>query len=612
MTKKCLNFTQLNGRKVAVDWALDKDHFITRMHEEKKSAIKEEEPALKTEPDEDATETSDVVDVGKGDEKLVKKEADEPKHSKREKKKRTLDDSAVTEGRVVFLSRPGIKQWRLIFRNLPFTTSEEDLREWAGTFGKIREIVLPKCADKRFPKSTAGFCFVQFSSRKDAENAKKCLNFTQLNGRKVAVDWALDKDHFITRMHEEKKSAIKDEEPALKTEPDEDANETSDVVDVGKGDEKLVKKEAVEPKHSKREKKKRTLDDSAVTEGRVVFLRNVPFSVDNEKLKTVAEEFGEVQLAILCRNKDTGDPAGTAFVHFREKESADNFLDKLITAEFSWRVGSLVDENPVKDKRNLYLLRASLVRPGTAQAKEMSEEDAKLRQRLMEVAKKKLINLVMFISPTRLVIHNIPFTLTDAQLKNVCLEAAGGCSPTSVSECRIMCQRTGEDAKGRAQLGKSKGFGFVAFTEHTLALKCLRNLNNNPETFTNERRPIVEFSVENLNALRTKERRVQSTTKSEDAGGEATKQRKASVGVENAEALDRTKRELMAGGKKWLPKKFGAKIRHKDRAQRAPSKKAVKSRTKDKAGNQKMKGKRNGSRAAGQPTTKRRRQMPSH
>uniref|UniRef100_A0A914H2S1 RRM domain-containing protein n=1 Tax=Globodera rostochiensis TaxID=31243 RepID=A0A914H2S1_GLORO len=477
----------------------------------------------------------------------------------------------------VTLSRPGIKQWRLIFRNLPFTTNEEDLRKWAGSFGKIREIVLPKCADKRFPKSTAGFCFVQFSSRKDAENAKKCLNFTQLNGRKVAVDWALDKDHFITRMHEEKKSAIKEEEPALKTELDEDANETSDVVDVGKDDEKLVKKEADEPKHSKREKKKRPLDDSAVTEGRVVFLRNVPFSVDNEKLKTKQRH----------RQINHGGRSSRG----RSK-------------------GFWTSRGSAKRRQSV---QASLVRPGTAEAKEMSEDDAKLRQRLMEVAKKKLINLVMFISPTRLVIHNIPFTLTDGQLKKVCLEAAGGCSPTSVSECRIMCQRTGEDAKGRAQLGKSKGFGFVAFTEHTLALKCLRNLNNNPETFTNERRPIVEFSVENLNALRTKERRMQSTTKGEDAGGEATKQKKTFVGVENAEALDKTKRELMAGGKKWLPKKFGAKIRHRDRTQRAPTKKAVKSRTKDKAGNQKVKGKRKGSRATGQqPTTKRRRQMSSH
>lgn len=50
-----------------------------------------------------------------------------------------------------------------------------------------------------------------------------------------------------------------------------------------------------------------------------------------------------------------------------------------------------------------------------------------------------------------------------------------------------MREKIGNNAKGRAILGKSKGFGFVAFSNHSDALKCLQNLNNNPEIFTNER-----------------------------------------------------------------------------------------------------------------------------
>ena len=61
------------------------------------------------------------------------------------------------------------------------------------------------------------------------------------------------------------------------------------------------------------------------------------------------------------------------------------------------------DKNP-KDKRNLYLLRASLIRKGTPQEKGMSEEDAKLRGRLCQFAKKKLQNMITFVSPTRLAV----------------------------------------------------------------------------------------------------------------------------------------------------------------------------------------------------------------
>ena len=40
--------------------------------------------------------------------------------------------------------------------------------------------------------------------------------------------------------------------------------------------------------------------------------------------------------------------------------------------------------------------------------------------------------------------------------------------------------------------------GFVEFAEHDHAVAALRQLNNNPKPFGPARRPIVEFSVENV------------------------------------------------------------------------------------------------------------------
>jgi hypothetical protein len=57
-----------------------------------------------------------------------------------------------------------------------------------------------------------------------------------------------------------------------------------------------------------------------------------------------------------------------------------------------------------KDNRNLKFLKFSKVRPGTAQAHGMSEEDAQLRKRLVNAAKTKLKNLHMFVSTKRLAV----------------------------------------------------------------------------------------------------------------------------------------------------------------------------------------------------------------
>lgn len=88
------------------------------------------------------------------------------------------------------------------------------------------------------------------------------------------------------------------------------------------------------------------------------------------------------------------------------------------------------------------------------------------------------------------------------------------------------------DMKG---VGKSKEYGFVAFTRHEDALETLRNINNNPNIFTPKRvrnivyikvqlnkfiflhillfiqRPIVSFSIENRVLVNAKQKRLQKS-----------------------------------------------------------------------------------------------------
>lgn len=63
------------------------------------------------------------------------------------------------------------------------------------------------------------------------------------------------------------------------------------------------------------------------------------------------------------------------------------------------------------------------------------------------------------------------------------------------------------DNKSTPSQSKSKGFGFLSFSRHEDALTVLRKLNNNPDIFSANHRPILSFSIEDMNVLKIKERR---------------------------------------------------------------------------------------------------------
>ena len=74
-----------------------------------------------------------------------------------------------------------------------------------------------------------------------------------------------------------------------------------------------------------------------------------------------------------------------------------------------------------------------------------------------------LKDLNRFISDTRLVIRNLPQNLTEPGLKKLLFKFAT--VKLKLSELKIM-----KDMK----TGKSKGFAFVTFAEHEMAISSLR------------------------------------------------------------------------------------------------------------------------------------------
>lgn len=79
---------------------------------------------------------------------------------------------------------------KLIVRNLPWSIKEpEDLAALFRSYGKVKHTVVPK----RSPKVQAGFGFVILRGHKNAEKAIQGVNGKIVDGRTLAVDWAVDK-----------------------------------------------------------------------------------------------------------------------------------------------------------------------------------------------------------------------------------------------------------------------------------------------------------------------------------------------------------------------------------------------------------------------------------
>uniref|UniRef100_A0A915AKD6 RRM domain-containing protein n=1 Tax=Parascaris univalens TaxID=6257 RepID=A0A915AKD6_PARUN len=319
------------------------------------------------------------------------------------------------------------KGWRLIMRNIAFNTKKEDLQILCSKFGRFTEIVLPSCKDPRYPQSCAGFAFIQFNDRKDAKNAMQSLNMSEINGRKVAVDWAIDKDTYESANFEEKK--MEKEMKRIKVMSSEAKVDIGKTSDSSKGNEiEDENEESASEGHNedeiesdkigsdegfptRKQNKCESRPNEAIQQHRVVFVRNMTYETTDEMLKEALSKFGQIELAIICRYADSEHSKGSGFVYFESKNDADTCLDAITTDPgvmidgrriYGHRALSRNDaaaiekenlKKKIKDKRNLHLLRVGIVRAGTAAAKGMSEMDAKKRAKLALTAKAKLRNL---------------------------------------------------------------------------------------------------------------------------------------------------------------------------------------------------------------------------
>lgn len=254
---------------------------------------------------------------------------------------------------------------KLIIRNLPWSIKSDDqLSKAFSKFGKIRFADLPNDHGK-----LKGFGFLTFRTKKHAERAMEEMNGKDIDGRTIAVDWAVSKEEWQqqqgieeekpTKPESKKKSKAKDEdeedeEEKMKgmsqeerdvamfmkkmedldsedddeDEDDEDEDDDDDEDDEegggeldGSEDEEDEDEDEDDDIEADLEKPKQEAKPKFVTDNSTtVFVRNLPFTATNESVKEHFEKFGPVRYARIVMDKMTDRPAGTCFVCFFKED----------------------------------------------------------------------------------------------------------------------------------------------------------------------------------------------------------------------------------------------------------------------------------------------------
>ena len=225
-------------------------------------------------------------------------------------------------------SAKSAREGRLIVRNVGFNVTSEQLRERFQDYGEIVEVVLPpskrtspEAADGRRMRIPphAGYGFVEFDNREQAQEAITAVNGSRISGRPVAVDFAYD-----IRLY----TQIKSKETVKSDVKDETSAESQEEVTVVEPKPKKQKKLALVPiKIEEKEvvESKREVVDS---EKRKLFLVNVPFDASRSDVETGICEFAkiessEVESVLFVKDKTTLKPTGRCFVIFKNPQASD-------------------------------------------------------------------------------------------------------------------------------------------------------------------------------------------------------------------------------------------------------------------------------------------------
>ncbi|CAK7231959.1 RNA recognition motif-containing protein [Sporothrix eucalyptigena] len=252
---------------------------------------------------------------------------------------------------------------KLIVRNLPWSVkTSQDLAALFRMYGKVKFADLPNSKGK-----LSGFGFVTLRGKKNAENAIEGVNGKVVDGRTLAVDYAVDKQKWNElqekEAEEEAKEAKESQSPKAKKvkeekkedgppktaeqlqaeedmrnfmrdnmenleeeeddeDEDKDKDDDDDDDENDDDDEKDWEDDEDEEEKEEDKPKKLLITDNSAT----LFVRNLPFTTTDVELKNHFSQFGPLRYARIVMDRATDRPAGTGFVCFVSDEDAKTCL----------------------------------------------------------------------------------------------------------------------------------------------------------------------------------------------------------------------------------------------------------------------------------------------
>lgn len=407
---------------------------------------------------------------------------------------------------------------KLIIRNLPWSISEpEHLTLLFRSFGKIKHATVPKKGTRH-----AGFGFIVMRGRKNAERAMEAVNGKEVDGRTLAVDWAVDKTMWeganaaADGADGEQKPVQGEEDGSASGKPDAEGGEAEDE------DEELSDADAENEDESMADAEEEEDDGEEEVEDErnasTIFIRNLPFSATDEDLHEQFSQFGSVRYARVVYDMETERPRGTAFVCFWKPDDAmsclrdapkqldaqhgrdskekgaikhkhsiledehndptgkytmDGRVLQLSQAVSRKTAGKLQAEGSTRreardtDKRRLYLLSEGTISAGSSLYSKLSPTEVKMREASAK-QRQKLVkeNPMLHLSLTRLSVRNIPRHIDSKALKALAREAVVGFAKDVKAGVRQPLSkeeliRSAEAMKEAEKLRKVKGKGIV-------------------------------------------------------------------------------------------------------------------------------------------------------
>ncbi|KAF3389306.1 hypothetical protein F1880_003551 [Penicillium rolfsii] len=403
---------------------------------------------------------------------------------------------------------------RLIVRNLPWSIeTPEQLSRLFLSFGKVKHAVLPKKNNK-----LQGFGFVVLRGKKNAEKALQSINGKEVDGRQLAVDWAVEKEAWEkangANQAEEKAEEDEGEKEDVDMEDKEDLEEASGdeaSSDADEDDDMEDQEEDLEENEEEDDEDEKEDDRTECT----IFLRNLPFTCTDESLYEHFTQFGPLRYARIVVDHETERPRGTGFVCFWKLDDAITCVrgapktnempaDKerskpamkhsvlqsedadpsgkytmdgrvlQVARAVNKREATRLNEEGVsrrlvrdKDKRRLYLLSEGTIASNSPMYKKLSPSEIKMREasfKQRETFIKK--NPALHLSLTRLSVRNIPRHITSKDLKQLARQAVVGFA-TDVSNgireplSKEEKSRSSEEMEEMENLRKTKKQGIV-------------------------------------------------------------------------------------------------------------------------------------------------------